>query len=209
VYNTTRARILSRDTNGFYFVGGELHGLGSPHTEVNFVWPLATAVDALTTADAGRQAELLGLLLKMAASNGLMHESVHVDETSHFSRPEFGWANAMTVVMLEQLLGVDCDVEAEKHRLGAIAEREAGDEGQPPNGGGDLPQYYEQLEAGITHVVPKYAEGSGNDVLGGAADGSEQQVPGGIVAALQMQLQQQLLARVLGLSPGQGEQATQ
>jgi hypothetical protein len=38
-----------------------------------------------------RQAALLALLPKMAASNGLVHESVHVDSVASFSRPEFGW----------------------------------------------------------------------------------------------------------------------
>jgi meiotically up-regulated gene 157 (Mug157) protein len=57
------------------------------------VWPLATAVEALTAPrhNASRQASLLAALLKMAAGNGLLHESVHVDNTQQFSRAEFGW----------------------------------------------------------------------------------------------------------------------
>ena len=99
VYVATRARILS-DRNPYYFEGSELTGLGSPHTAHNFAWPLATAVEALTAEGEGmaaRQAELMRDLLKMASGNGLAHESVNVDNLGANSRPEFGWANAMTV----------------------------------------------------------------------------------------------------------------
>jgi meiotically up-regulated gene 157 (Mug157) protein len=99
VYAATRARILS-DRNPYYFEGSELTGLGSPHTAHNFVWPLATAVEALTAEGEGtvaRRAELMRDLLKMASGNGLAHESVNVDNLGASSRPEFGWANAMTV----------------------------------------------------------------------------------------------------------------
>jgi hypothetical protein len=204
LYTATRARILDSDTNPFYFNGTELHGLGSPHTEPDFVWPLATAVDALTTANATRQLELLGLLLKMAAGNGLVHESVHVDYTTRFSRPEFGWANAMTVVMLEHLLGVDCDMEAEKHRLKAIAEREANEQGEMPNGDTDSPKYYEQLEAGIIHV-------GGKGTADGGGDGDEQHSNWQQLLEDQMsqQMQQDLLQKVMGIQKQQQEQQQQ
>lgn len=190
LYATTRQRIMSTDTNAYYFNGTELHGLGSPHTEPDYVWPLATAVDALTTANTTRQLELLGLLMKMSAGNGLVHESVHVDLTARFSRPEFGWANAMTVVMLEQLLGIDCDVEAERFRLRSIAEREAREPATMPNGDADAPKYYEQLEAGIVHVTAK-----GPDEETQLDGGWEQQLEGQI----DRQLQLQMLQKALGL----------
>jgi uncharacterized protein len=101
IYAKTRSRILS-SKNAYYFEGAQLKGLGSPHTAQNFVWPLATAVEALTTAEddnssVARQADLLRDLLNMASGNGLAHESVHVDRLDSITRPEFGWANAMTV----------------------------------------------------------------------------------------------------------------
>jgi meiotically up-regulated gene 157 (Mug157) protein len=152
LYQATRARILS-PANAFYFKGSQLSGLGSPHTQHQYVWPLATAVDALTTTNMTRQLELLAMLLKMAEGNGLVHESVHVDRPGSFSRAEFGWANAMTVVMVEQLLGVDCDAEAEEFRLRSIAERESKERTVLPNHDVDGPKYYEQLEAGIQHAA--------------------------------------------------------
>jgi uncharacterized protein len=99
IYATTRARILSHK-NPYFFEGAQLKGLGSPHTARNFVWPLATAVEALTAEgddSVVRQASLLRDLLKMASGNGLAHESVHVDNLDTITRPEFGWANAMMV----------------------------------------------------------------------------------------------------------------
>jgi meiotically up-regulated gene 157 (Mug157) protein len=150
VYTATRARILS-PANPYFYSGKELRGMGSPHTAHQHVWPLATAVEALTTDDAVQQAELLKMMLKMAYGNGLMHESVHVDQLSSFTRPEFGWANAMLVVV-ENLLGVDCDAEAEVHRLAEISKRELKEPRMPANKGTDTPQYYEQLEANIMHA---------------------------------------------------------
>lgn len=195
LYDTTRRRILSSDTNPFYFSGSELHGLGSPHTETEFVWPLATAVDAITTKNTTRQVELLAMLIKMAAGNGLVHESVHVDSTTRFSRAEFGWANAMTVVMLEQLLGVDCDLEAERFRLTSISDREKQEMGFPPNGGADIPQYYEQLEAGIVHVGTN--GGAESEDLSLQAPNWQQ--------LLDDQAQQELLQKVLGMSAEQSD----
>jgi hypothetical protein len=99
-----------------------------------------------------QQAELLKMMLKMAYGNGLMHESVHVGQLSSFTRPEFGWANAMLVVVVENLLGVDYDAEAEVHRLTEISKREQKEPRMPANKGTDTPQYYEQLEANIMHA---------------------------------------------------------
>ncbi|GAX78463.1 hypothetical protein CEUSTIGMA_g5902.t1 [Chlamydomonas eustigma] len=151
VYSVTRDRILSK-ANNYYYEGKILHGMGSPHTSHNMVWPLATAVEALTTNSTAKQSELLKMILEMASGNGLVHESVNVDTPQHFTRAEFGWANAMAVVAVEQLLGVDCDEEAERHRLKVIMEYESKEPGRVPNGGQDSHQYYSQLEASIPHV---------------------------------------------------------
>jgi meiotically up-regulated gene 157 (Mug157) protein len=151
VYAATRARILSRN-NSYFFEGTRLSGLGSPHTYSRYVWPLATAIEACTTTDVGRQALLLRHLTQMANANGFMHESVHVDDPDKFSRAEFGWANAMLVVAVERLLGVDCDRAAESYRLQVISERESKEPHTMPNKGRDMPLYYETLEAAVQHV---------------------------------------------------------
>jgi uncharacterized protein len=152
VYAMTRKRILS-SANPYFFNGTVFRGLGSPHTDVGYVWPLATAVQALTADSAAERAQLLTDLTNMASVNGLVHESVHIDQPLLFTRPEFGWANAMLVVAAEQLLGLDCESEADAERTRAVSAREAAAQEQqaPPNGGADLPAYYEMLEAGIQH----------------------------------------------------------
>lgn len=48
------------------------------------MWPLAHAVEALTTRDTKNQARLFQELLLMAEGNGLVHESVHVDSPHMF-----------------------------------------------------------------------------------------------------------------------------
>lgn len=48
VYAATRRRILST-SNPYYYQGSNFTGLGSPHTPLRYVWPLAHMVDALTT----------------------------------------------------------------------------------------------------------------------------------------------------------------
>eukprot|EP00775_Hariotina_reticulata_P013068 gene13068-13195_t len=156
IYLATKKRILSK-ANSYYYAGSQLHGLGSPHTNTQYVWPLATSVEALTSQSPQDQVELLKMLLKMAHGNGLVHESVHVDNIGQFTRPEFGWANAMFVVAVESLLGIDCDEEAEKHRLEEIEQRETRQTQRAANGGNDIPQYYEQLEAGIIHRLQSEA----------------------------------------------------
>jgi hypothetical protein len=90
-------------------------------------------------------------LLLMAKGNGLVHESVEVNNPGAYTRPEFGWANAMAAVAIEQLLGEDCDAAAEQLRLAQVEEREKAERGQVPNGGPDLTSYYELLEAHIQH----------------------------------------------------------
>jgi meiotically up-regulated gene 157 (Mug157) protein len=57
-YQATRTRIMSR-LNQYYFEGTELKGMGSPHTPHRNIWPLATAVEALTANNTGRKVELL------------------------------------------------------------------------------------------------------------------------------------------------------
>lgn len=148
VYAATRARILS-EHNPYFFRGSAVDGLGSPHTNHQYVWPLATAMEALTIDNATRQVQLLTNMAQMASVNGLMHESNHVDDLNKFSRAEFGWANTMLVVAVEHLLGVACDNAAEEHRLYNIQKREAKEPHTMPNGEPDHPLYYESLEATI------------------------------------------------------------
>lgn len=84
------------------------------------MWPLALAVEALTSSDPKEQARILRALLKLQCGNGLMHESVNKDDLSRCTRPIFEWANAMLVTLVEGLLGWHCEEAAEQQRLAAI-----------------------------------------------------------------------------------------
>jgi meiotically up-regulated gene 157 (Mug157) protein len=98
LYVTTRNRLLSAK-NPYYFSGTLLRGIGSPHTPKNMVWPLGLISEALTsTTVAGFDSALKNLVDSNFGGSGL-HESVNVDDSSKFTRADFGWPNAMFVEM--------------------------------------------------------------------------------------------------------------
>lgn len=155
VYENTRIRLLDAKHNSFFFSGSEIRGIGSPHTGQHRVWPLALAVQALTTWNPEERAELLRMMLKSQCGNGLMHESVRVNNLMQCTREIFEWANAMLVVLVESALDVDCDLSAENYRMEQIKMRESEDQSQRPrNGGADLPSYYESLESLVAFDTP-------------------------------------------------------
>jgi hypothetical protein len=82
-------------------------------------------LQALTSSNATEQAQLLRWLGRMQCGNGLMHESVWINDCNTFTRADFGWANAMLVASVEALLGVDCDAEAQALHLQAARAWEA------------------------------------------------------------------------------------
>jgi meiotically up-regulated gene 157 (Mug157) protein len=94
IYLATRGFVLSAG-NPYYFAGSEAAGIGSPHSPPRHVWPIALAMQALTSTDPDEALRLLDLLATTTAGTGLMHESLHVDDPSVFTRPWFGWANSL------------------------------------------------------------------------------------------------------------------
>jgi len=123
VYATTRNRLLSTK-NEYWFEGKGFRGMGSPHTPDGMAWALGTLSEALTAMTAEDRAEKLRLLLKLQCGDGLMHESIHVDHLNRCTRKWFEWANALSVVAIEHLVGIDCDAAAEVFHRAAIAHRE-------------------------------------------------------------------------------------
>ena len=142
VYKTTRERLLSSKHNEQYFEGSELRGIGSEHTIPGFVWPIALVTEAMTDSPE-KKAEVLKMLLKTQCRNGLMHESVNSNNVQDCTRPEFEWANAMLVVLVEHALGFDCDESARQLLEQLVSEKEAKDHSRVAhNGGKEIPAYF-------------------------------------------------------------------
>lgn len=94
VYLATRRTLLS-DENPFYYEGAHLAGIGSPHTPPRYVWPIAKAVEAMTSGSREAKAATLDTLVATDAGTHLMHEGVCVDDPNQYTREWFSWANMM------------------------------------------------------------------------------------------------------------------
>ncbi|AXK46242.1 glycoside hydrolase family 125 protein [Brachybacterium saurashtrense] len=111
-YLATRAAVLSR-ANPYYYAGLFLEGVGSPHTPKDHVWPIAKAVEGLTTADRAEKLRLLQQMIRTDGGTGMMHEGVHVDDPTIFTREWFSWSNSMFCELALDLAGVDRDAPSE------------------------------------------------------------------------------------------------
>jgi hypothetical protein len=98
IYAATRDFILSQK-NPYFFRGIKAAGIGSQHTPVNYVWPIAIAVEALTDPSIEKKLQTLEILESVDAGTGNMHEAFNVDNPDEFTRPWFSWAD-MTYVQL-------------------------------------------------------------------------------------------------------------
>lgn len=93
-YLATRHFTLSK-ANPYYFSGRYAEGLGSPHTPHGYVWPLGIIGRALTATSSLEVATAITTLAETDGESGLIHESFYPDGYWRFTRPEFGWANAL------------------------------------------------------------------------------------------------------------------
>lgn len=94
VYQNTRKMVLSK-ANPYYFEGTRLTGIGSPHTKPDHVWPMALITQALTTEDGEETAMLIKMLTDSDAGTGYIHESIHKDDETIYTRPWFAWVNSL------------------------------------------------------------------------------------------------------------------
>ena len=102
VYLATRKLLLSAK-NPYYYVGSVASGIGSPHTPGGYIWPMAVAMQALTSTDDAEIATCLTYLKRSALATGFMHESFDKDDATHYTRPWFAWANAVFGELIIQL----------------------------------------------------------------------------------------------------------
>lgn len=107
-YLATREFILS-GKNPYFFTGKMAAGIGSRHTPNNYVWPIALAVEGLTSSSVEHKLKVLEVLENTDAGTGNMHEAFNVDDPTEFTRSWFSWAD-MTYVELV-LQSVDYKVQ--------------------------------------------------------------------------------------------------
>lgn len=94
VYQATREFVLSAD-NPNYHVGIAARGMGSPHTPPDYIWPIALAVEGLTSSNSDEKRAIIQVLRDTDAGTLAMHEGFHKDDPTAYTREWFSWADAM------------------------------------------------------------------------------------------------------------------
>jgi meiotically up-regulated gene 157 (Mug157) protein len=94
VYEQTRKTLLSKE-NPFYYEGQFARGIGSSHTPENYIWPIAMAMEGMTTEDKADKERILDQLVATDGGTHLMHEGFDVNDPTQYTREWFSWANMM------------------------------------------------------------------------------------------------------------------
>lgn len=105
LYLATRKTLLSSE-NPYFYEGKYAKGIGSSHTPENYVWPIALAMEGLTTPDKSEKKRILNLLVENDGGTGLMHEGFDVNDSTKFTREWFSWANMMFCELLLDYLNI-------------------------------------------------------------------------------------------------------
>lgn len=92
IYRNTRDFILS-DRNPYYYKGRILKGIGSPHTPKNYVWPIALAMEGITSGDSEEMIEKIRKISSTDAGTYQCHEGINIDDPNQYTREWFSWAN--------------------------------------------------------------------------------------------------------------------
>jgi uncharacterized protein len=108
----TRTVVLSA-ANPWWFDGPRVRGIGSPHTGPKKVWPMAIAVEGLTSPDPAGAHDAARRLLDLARvlEGGRLTESVQAAEPTRITRPWFGWPNALAA-QLAEVIAVEGPLDA-------------------------------------------------------------------------------------------------
>jgi meiotically up-regulated gene 157 (Mug157) protein len=93
-YQNTRRFLLSSDNPSFY-QGTMARGIGSWHTPDHWIWPLALIMEGLTASTKAEKEDVLSQLLASDPGDHLLHESFDPDDPKLYTRPNFGWPNAL------------------------------------------------------------------------------------------------------------------
>ncbi|MEI5990030.1 hypothetical protein A5881_001523 [Enterococcus termitis] len=93
-YQATRQTILSKE-NPYFYEGKYAKGIGSSHTPENYIWPIALAMEGMTTKNKSEKERILNSLVANDGGTHLMHEGFDVDDPKNYTREWFSWANMM------------------------------------------------------------------------------------------------------------------
>ena len=94
VFLRTRALAWS-ERNPYFSRGRAATGVGSPHSGLGTIWPMAIMQYALASDDDTQIHQCLQWLKHTHAGTGFMHESFDKDDPSRFTRGWFAWANTL------------------------------------------------------------------------------------------------------------------
>ena len=88
VYQNTRKMILEQAGNPYYLEGHAFGGIGGPHIGLQYPWPMSRLVQAMTSDD---DDEISNALHSVRDSSrlGLVHESIHVDRVTDYTRKQY------------------------------------------------------------------------------------------------------------------------
>ncbi|KAK6856583.1 hypothetical protein PG995_006770 [Apiospora arundinis] len=101
-YVQTKEVLYSR-LNPYYAEGASFSGIGGPHVNATYPWPMSQVSAIYGTDDDAEIARRLDVILKNTAGLGLIHESVSIYNATDYSRPWFAWANSYFAEMLLDL----------------------------------------------------------------------------------------------------------
>ncbi|WP_088840943.1 glycoside hydrolase family 125 protein [Listeria sp. ILCC797] len=93
-YLATRKVLLSEE-NPYFYKGEFARGIGSSHTPPDYIWPIALAMEGMTTDDKSEKERILNLLVDCDGGTNLMHEGFDVNNPFAYTREWFSWANMM------------------------------------------------------------------------------------------------------------------
>lgn len=94
IMGNTRRMILS-EANPYFYKGKIASGIGSPHTPAGYIWPIALAMQGLTSSSEEEKIKILKTLAATTGGTHMMHEGFHAEDASKYTREWFAWANAM------------------------------------------------------------------------------------------------------------------
>ncbi|KAK8074077.1 hypothetical protein PG994_004976 [Apiospora phragmitis] len=101
-YVKTKDLLFSR-LNPYYAEGKSFSGIGGPHVNATYPWPMSQISAIYGTNHDAEITQRLDVILRNTAGLGLIHESVSIYNATDYSRPWFAWANSYFAEMLLDL----------------------------------------------------------------------------------------------------------